>query len=72
MPKLAREVYALMLYVSSLVRYRPTHLDPQVNGHQAWLLDAFTQQAEIPLLEAALAGILGRPFLFYSKSAFRL
>jgi hypothetical protein len=61
-PSLAR--YALMFYVSSLVRYKPSALDLEARGKEAWLLDSFTRQASLPLLHAALSGIEGRPFLF--------
>jgi len=61
-PSLAR--YALMFYVSSLVRYKPSALDRETHGKQAWVLDSFTRQASLPLLHAALSGIEGKPFLF--------
>jgi hypothetical protein len=64
--------YALMFYVSSLVRYKPSQLDPQSQGRQAWLLDSFTNEASLLLLRAALSNITQRLHVFYSPSAFRL
>jgi hypothetical protein len=61
-PSLAR--YAVMYYVSSLVRYKPSALDRDVHGKDAWLLDSFTRQASLPLLLNALSGIEGTPFIF--------
>jgi hypothetical protein len=61
-PSLAR--YAVMFYVSSLVRYKPSALDHEARGKEAWLLDSFTRQASLPLLHAALSGIEGKPFRF--------
>jgi YaaC-like protein len=63
--------YALMFYVSSLVRYKPSQLDPQSNGRQAWLLDSFTNEASLLLLRAALSNITQRNHVFYSPSSFR-
>jgi len=51
--------YALTFYVSSLVRYKPSQLDPQTFGDQAWLLDSYARQSPFPLLLAALNGISG-------------
>jgi YaaC-like Protein len=63
-PSLAR--YALMHYTSSLVRYKPSALDRNLRSEQAWLLDAFTTEAALPLLQNALSGIEGRPRLYMS------
>jgi hypothetical protein len=57
--------YALMYYTSSLVRYKPSALDRNLHSSQAWLLDAFTNEAALPLLENALSGIEGRPKLYF-------
>jgi YaaC-like Protein len=64
--------YALMFYVSSLVRYKPSQLDPVSMANQAWLLNSFTDQAAPLLLQAALSGIEQKPMLFQSAGAFRL
>ena len=64
--------YALMFYVSSLVRYRPSELDPSTKAEQSWLLDAFVSQARGPLLQTALSGIVGKTHFFRAPNAFRL
>ena len=69
-PSLAR--YALMFYLSSLVRYAPTRLDPQRQPHQAWLLDSFAGECHIPLLINALNGMAEHPVLFHPRAAQRL
>jgi hypothetical protein len=56
--------YAIMYYVSSLVRYKPSALDRSLRGTQAWLLDAFTYEAALPLLQNALSAIQGFPQLY--------
>jgi hypothetical protein len=56
--------YALIYYVSSLVRYKPSALDRSTRGTQAWLLDAFTNEAALPLLQNALSAIQGHPQLY--------
>jgi YaaC-like Protein len=64
--------YALMFYVSSLVRYKPAQLDPVSMANQAWLLNSFTDQAAPLLLRAALSGIEQTTILFQSAGTFRL
>lgn len=68
-PGLAR--YALMFYMSSLVRYVPSKLDPRFQADQEWLLRAFVNESMVPLLTNALAGILDKTVLFYWRGASR-
>ena len=68
-PSLAR--YALKFYVSSLVRYKPSQLDPVRQGSQAWLLDSFTKGSPLPLLASTFGGITNRNLTFES-SGFRV
>jgi len=50
-PDLAR--YALIFYVSSLVRYRPSALDPVRHPDVAWLIDSFVSQSpQLALLDS--------------------
>ena len=58
--------YALMYYASSLVRYKPSALDPIREAPQAWLMDSFAREAPIHLLGSALSGIRGAPLAFES------
>jgi hypothetical protein len=56
--------YAAMFYISSLVRYKPSALDPIRQGAQAWLMDSFTREVPINLLASALAGISDESIAF--------
>jgi hypothetical protein len=69
-PSLAR--YALMFYLSSLVRYAPAKLDPARQPNQAWLFDSFASEAHVPLLVNALNGISKQPVLFHPRAAQRV
>ena len=69
-PSLAR--YVLMFYLSSLVRYAPTKLDPRRQPDQAWLFDAFAGESHIPLLVNALNGMADDPVLFHPRAAQRV
>ncbi len=69
-PSLAR--YALAFYLSSLVRYKPSQLDVQTHPVQAWAFDSFADESRLPLLQNALAGILGVPVFFYARDALRV
>lgn len=63
--------YALMFYLSSVVRYAPTKLDPQRQAEQAWLFDSFAGESHIPLLTNALNGMSGNPVHFYPVASQR-
>lgn len=69
-PSLAR--YALMFYLSSLVRYAPTKLDPRRQADQAWLFDSFAGEAHIPLLINSLNGMAVEPVLFHQRAVQRV
>jgi hypothetical protein len=56
--------YALMYYISGIVRYKPYRLYSEENGRERWLFDAYIQQAPVRLLMAALNGISGQHNLF--------
>lgn len=63
--------YALMFYVSSLVRYKPSHLDRSQKSAEAWLFDAFTPQAAPLLLHDFLNGISGMLYQFIPITGLR-
>jgi len=63
--------YALMFYLSSLVRYQPTKLDPITEGAQSFLMDSVTNELPVYLLGAALDGISGERN-FYDPSQLRV
>jgi hypothetical protein len=69
-PSLAR--YALMFYLSSLVRYAPTKLDPRRQPDQAWLFDSFAGESHIPLLINSLNGMAEHPVLFHPRGVQRV
>jgi hypothetical protein len=64
--------YALIFYLSSLVRYRPTQVDLATNPAQHWLMSAFADQAALHMLQSMLSGITGRWHLYYSPGTFRV
>ncbi len=53
--------YAVMYYLSSVVRYKPSALDPYANGLQAWLMDSVAYEVPPRLLLGCLTGMSGRP-----------
>lgn len=57
-PDLAR--YAAVYYCSSVVRYRPSLLHSGASNEAAWLLNAFVDEARLPLLRSAVLGVTGR------------
>ncbi|GAA4855519.1 hypothetical protein GCM10023201_57340 [Actinomycetospora corticicola] len=61
-PSLAR--YAIMFYISSLVRYRPSRLNPERQQLTVWLLEAFAQQSPLFMLIDSLAGLDQAPHMF--------
>lgn len=52
--------YAVMFYLSSLVRYQPIKLDPVVEGAQSYLMDSVVHELPPYLLASALDGIVGK------------
>jgi hypothetical protein len=64
--------YAVMFYLSSLVRYRPSQVDRAINPIQHWLMSAFADQASVHTLQSMLSGITGVWHLYHSPGAHRL
>lgn len=58
--------YAAMFYLSSLVRYSPSALDPSTDGAQAYLMDSFANEVPLGLLLGELDGITGKYSYFES------
>ena len=56
--------YAAIFYLSSLVRYKPSALDPVRQGRIAWLFDSFAREAPRRILANSVSGILGQPLAF--------
>lgn len=63
--------YALVFYASSLVRYRPSALDPQDRPRQAWLIDAFIRQSWTLLLWGSVNAMQNSINLFVPESVTR-
>ncbi|MFF2274565.1 YaaC family protein [Agromyces sp. NPDC058126] len=63
--------YAAMFYLSSLVRYSPSALDPVTEGAQAYLMDSFANEVPLGLLLGALDGITGK-FSYFDPGDMRL
>lgn len=56
--------YASTFYLSSLVRYKPSSLDPVRQGEQAWLMDSFIEEVSLNLLADATDGVTGKATYF--------
>lgn len=56
--------YALMFYLSSLIRYRPSRLNPRREQITVWLLESFARQAPLPLLVNGLEGVVQHNVIF--------
>jgi hypothetical protein len=63
--------YAALQYYSSLVRYRPSALDPVHFPAESWLAGALCDQSVIYLLRDALKGISGKTFIFQGEDGLR-
>lgn len=62
--------YLVMFYLSSLVRYKPTTLDPVTQGEQSWLMDSIAKEVPLNLLSGAVMGLAGRTH-YFENSGFR-
>lgn len=51
--------YALMYFLSSLVRYHPDYMDAMGESSDAWLIESFAKSAPLHLLRYLVAGVLG-------------
>jgi hypothetical protein len=56
--------YALMFYLSSLIRYRPSRLNPDREQLTLWLLEAFARQSPNLLLANGLEGVIQKSLIF--------
>ena len=52
-------VYAVMFFLSSLVRYHPEYMDTIAQSMEAWLIESFVTGAPITLLRSLTSKILG-------------
>lgn len=63
--------YAALFYVSSLVRYAPSLVDPHEHPEQAWLLASVPSETAPFLLHSAVNRILGSYLFYVSPEAMR-
>lgn len=58
--------YAVMFFLSSLVRYHPDYMDSIAQQSDAWLVESFVKTAPLELLRSMTAKILGYTILMTS------
>jgi hypothetical protein len=57
-------IYAVMFYLSSLVRYRPNYLESLLNHEPAWLIDNFVNGTPETFLRIMVSKITGIDYIF--------
>jgi hypothetical protein len=57
-------IYAVMFYLSSLVRYRPNYLESLLNHKPAWLIENFVNSTPETFLKMMVSKIVGTDFVF--------
>jgi len=57
-------IYAVMFYLSSLVRYRPNYLEALLNHKPAWLIENFVNSTPELFLRILVSKIIGTDFVF--------
>jgi YaaC-like Protein len=60
----ALAIYAVMFYLSSLVRYRPDYLESLLNTKPAWLIENFVTSAPETFLRIMVSKIIGIDYIF--------
>lgn len=60
----ALSIYAVMFYLSSLVRYRPNYLESLLNHKPAWLIENFVNGTPETFLRMMVSKITERDFVF--------
>ncbi len=58
--------YAVMFFLSSLVRYHPDHMDRIADSTDAWLIESFAKAAPFLLLKSLVSGVLGYSLIIES------
>ena len=51
--------YAVMFFLSSLVRYQPDYMDAIADSSEAWLIESFVKSAPLELLRLMTSRVLG-------------
>ncbi len=60
----ALSIYAVMFYLSSLVRYRPDYLEALLNTKPAWLIENFVNSTPETFLRIMISKIIETDFVF--------
>jgi len=63
----ALAIYAVMFYLSSLVRYRPDYLEALLNTKPAWLIENFVNSTPETFLRIMVCKIIGTDYIFRSR-----
>ncbi len=58
-------IYAIMFYLSSLVRYKPNYLEELLNHKPAWLIEGFVNSTPETFLRIFISHIIGTDFIFH-------
>jgi predicted transcriptional regulator len=51
--------YAVMYFLSSMVRYHPDYMDRISESSDAWLVESFVKSAPLPILREMVAAAVG-------------
>jgi hypothetical protein len=51
--------YAMLYFLSSLVRYHPDYMDAIAQSSDAWLIESFVKSAPLDLMRSLTARVLG-------------
>src|SRR5260370_18010838 len=63
----ALSIYAVMFYLSSLVRYRPDYLESLLNYKPAWLIENFVNATPETFLRIMVCKIIEKDFVFRQR-----
>src|SRR5260370_2986630 len=63
----AVSIYAIMFYLSSLVRYRPDYLESLLNYKPAWLIESFVNCTPETFLRIMVCKIIKKDYLFRQR-----
>lgn len=63
----ALSIYAVMFYLSSLVRYRPNYLESLLNHKPAWLIENFVNGTPETFLRMMVSKITEKDFVFQRR-----
>ncbi len=59
--------YAIMFFLSSLVRYHPEYMDSIAESSDAWIIESFAKSAPLAMLRYMTANVLGYTLIIQRK-----